>query len=278
LLSILERSSDAICIVEGISGQLLYANRTLVELLGDRARSDANLVISDILEISGVAPDCEIQAILDIAASQPVPVPARFIASSLASVPLEISICRLPCEGEQLYGIVIPVRGASGSAATKENQGRTDPLTGLRDRAFLTSRLEDLLGGERAADQRFAVLFIDLDNFKQVNDAFGHLVGDSVLQEVARRLTSCVRARDHVVRYGGDEFVVLAEQLATADDIDGIIDRIHRMLANPIDLPEGTIVLTLSIGVAQASAEYRSPNEVLAAADRAMYASKRSRT
>jgi diguanylate cyclase (GGDEF)-like protein len=111
-----------------------------------------------------------------------------------------------------------------------------------------------------------------------VNDAFGHLVGDSVLQEVARRLTSCVRARDHVVRYGGDEFVVLAEQLATADDIDGIIDRIHRMLANPIDLPEGTIVLTLSIGVAQASAEYRSPNEVLAAADRAMYASKRSRT
>jgi diguanylate cyclase (GGDEF)-like protein len=116
-------------------------------------------------------------------------------------------------------------------------------------------------------------LFVDLDNFKQVNDAYGHLVGDSVLREVARRLTSCVRAHDHVVRFGGDEFVVLAEQLTSTRDIESIVDRIHRTLETPIELPQGPIVLTLSIGVSEA-ADYSSPEEILAAADRAMYASK----
>ena len=111
---------------------------------------------------------------------------------------------------------------------------RRDPLTGLHDRAFLLARLQALLQGERLADHHFAVLFVDLDNFKQINDAYGHLVGDGVLVEIARRLNQCVREGDYVTRYGGDEFVVLIERIADRRDIQPVVDRIHAALEEPI--------------------------------------------
>jgi diguanylate cyclase (GGDEF)-like protein len=151
---------------------------------------------------------------------------------------------------------------------------RRDPLTGLHDRAFLLARLQALLQGERPADHHFAVLFVDLDNFKQINDFYGHLVGDGVLVEVARHLSHCVREEDYVVRFGGDEFVVLIEGIADKRDIQPVIDRIHDALEEPIALPAGEFRLSVSIGAAEASPEFQSPEALLAAADRAMYASK----
>jgi diguanylate cyclase (GGDEF)-like protein len=155
---------------------------------------------------------------------------------------------------------------------------RYDPLTGLPDREFLLSRLSALLSGGRAALQHFAILFVDLDNFKQVNDAHGHLVGDHVLREAARRMSHCVREGDYVVRFGGDEFVVLIEQIGDWRDIQPVVDRIHATLEEPIALPTGEFRLSVSIGAAEASPEFRTPEEMLAAADRAMYASKQRRS
>jgi diguanylate cyclase (GGDEF)-like protein len=273
LLAVLECSSDAIAIVDESSGEIVYLNPALSRWLEFRHLSNSGLAINDILDFAGAGGDDGIEALLSQSEAQSVS--ARLRAPGQAAEPVEVRVCRLAYDDEHLVSFVIPAEGL-GIGDCDRSSSRRDPLTGLRDRSFLLSRLAELLASDRAADQRFAVLFIDLDNFKQVNDGYGHLVGDNVLREVARRLASCVRTHDHVVRFGGDEFVVLAEQLAAPGDIALIVDRIHDVLKNPIELPAGAFDLTLSIGVAQGGESYRSPEDVLAAADREMYASKRS--
>jgi diguanylate cyclase (GGDEF)-like protein len=157
-------------------------------------------------------------------------------------------------------------------------KSRLDPLTGLADRAFFLERLGALLSGGRANDHRCAVLFVDVDGFKQINDTHGHLVGDRVLREVARRLAGCVRAGDHVARFGGDEFVVLLESVRGVDDTDPVAERIRMAFEHPIQLPEGEVTLAVSVGAAVAGPDERSAEALINAADRAMYAAKRAAT
>jgi diguanylate cyclase (GGDEF)-like protein len=273
LLSILESASERIAIIASDSARIVYSNPALREWLGDSAQLESGHFIHELLA-SGDAQQSVIEKISAVADATSGPALLR--AFGHPPQPVRVRVCRMRFEGVEFYGILISRADEEFAVLPDWNSWRRDPLTELRDRTFLLSRLDALLRGDRAADQRYAVLFIDLDDFKQVNDAYGHLVGDRVLREVARRLTSCVRAHDHVVRFGGDEFVVLAEQLTAPSDIETIVGRIHRVLETPISLPEGAIVLTLSIGVAEASADSRTPEDLLAAADRAMYASKHS--
>jgi diguanylate cyclase (GGDEF)-like protein len=120
------------------------------------------------------------------------------------------------------------------------------------------------------------VLFVDVDGFKQVNDLYGHLVGDRVLCEVANRLAGCVRAGDHVARFGGDEFVVLLQRVRGRDEIEPVVRRIDAAFQEPIPLPHGEVTLTVSVGAAEALAEGESAEQLINAADRAMYAAKRA--
>jgi diguanylate cyclase (GGDEF)-like protein len=161
-------------------------------------------------------------------------------------------------------------------SAADSNATRRDPLTGMPDREFLLSRVTLLLRGERAADRNFAVLFVDLDNFKRVNDQYGHLAGDCVLRELGARLSSCVREGDHATRFGGDEFVVLLEGVVGRDEIDSVVARIHDELARPIVVDDGVFALSASIGVAQAEAHHQTAEDLLNEADRQMYATKRA--
>jgi diguanylate cyclase (GGDEF)-like protein len=189
---------------------------------------------------------------------------------------VDLRFIRIATPNENLLGIVLGKSERFPAVSGAGLEERRDPLTGLRDRTFLLARLNELLQGERP-DHHFAVLFVDLDNFKQINDAYGHLVGDGVLVEVSRRLSHCLRDEDNVVRFGGDEFVVLIEGIAGWHDIQPVIDRIHRALVETVELPAGEFRLSVSIGAAEASPQLRSPEAMLAAADRAMYASKRPR-
>jgi diguanylate cyclase (GGDEF)-like protein len=189
-----------------------------------------------------------------------------------------LRLIRIVAPREPLLGIIVRELESAPSDAAPAKEGRRDPLTGLHDRAFLLARLEALLDRERAADHQFAVLFIDLDNFKQINDAYGHLVGDGVLAEIASRLSECVRDGDYVVRFGGDEFVVLIERLLDRHDVHPVVDRIHAALEAPIALPDCNVQLSVSIGIAESSPAHRSPEELLSAADRAMYASKKHKS
>lgn len=152
-----------------------------------------------------------------------------------------------------------------------------DALTGLPNRALLMDRLR--LATERARrrkDQVFAVLFLDLDGFKAINDSMGHIMGDQLLIEVARRLTTCLRTTDTIARLGGDEFTILLEDLNDERESLRIVERLQKEFATPFRLGTSDILVTASIGVVSSGLSYQSPEELLRDADTAMYAAKSS--
>jgi diguanylate cyclase (GGDEF)-like protein len=148
-------------------------------------------------------------------------------------------------------------------------QTLTDPLTGLLNRTALRFRLEEL----STTQDHVLLAFVDLNNFKHINDSFGHEAGDDVLVEVARRLQLAVRADDLVARFGGDEFVIVARNPPDQLDADAFVDRIRDALDAPWPQRRGAQV-TASVGVVEERDGRPQPEELLRAADAAMYARK----
>jgi diguanylate cyclase (GGDEF)-like protein len=151
---------------------------------------------------------------------------------------------------------------------------RHDPLTGAANRAALRERLESALARARRRAQSFAVLFVDLDRFKAINDTCGHDVGDAVLCEVAERLHQAVRTTDVVARLGGDEFAVVLEDLFPTSCPFEVAERIRTSLEQPIDVDGHKLVVTASIGVALYPEITGTIDDILKAADTAMYVAK----
>ena len=150
-----------------------------------------------------------------------------------------------------------------------------DTLTGLPNRSHLLGRMGMALSRFRHdPKQLFAVLFLDLDRFKVVNDSVGHLVGDELLKEAARRIGRCVRDPDMVARLGGDEFAIVLDFIHTADDAVAVADRVIASLAEPMRIAGKELYTSASIGIALVDARYRSPEELLRDADVAMYRAK----
>jgi len=157
------------------------------------------------------------------------------------------------------------------------HQALYDDLTGLANRTQLQSRLKIAVSRLRRHRETSAVLFLDLDGFKLINDQHGHAVGDSVLVVVARRLERMARSDDMVARLGGDEFMVLCED-TDAEGAERLVRRIRGVLRDPIALADGTFVsVGTSIGVALAESGTATPEGLLKEADAAMYADKASR-
>jgi diguanylate cyclase (GGDEF)-like protein/PAS domain S-box-containing protein len=161
-----------------------------------------------------------------------------------------------------------------------------DSLTGLANRSLLADRLTHSLARATRDPQhhRFALLYIDLDEFKVINDSLGHQIGDKLLIEVSRRLATCARkidtiARipgDHVARIGGDEFVMLLEDLRAPADALRVAERIHAALAEPFNLGGHELVARGSVGIATSDAGYSRPEEVMRDADTALYQAKQA--
>jgi len=149
-----------------------------------------------------------------------------------------------------------------------------DPLTGLANRAALYAHLDHALHRARRSGAALALLMIDLDGFKAVNDRLGHEAGDRVLVEVAERLNRCARGGDLLARLGGDEFVLVAEAGHDADAATLIGERLLYVLQAPIELGSERAFVGASIGIAFAGEEPIDVNDLLRAADRAMYAAK----
>ena len=146
-----------------------------------------------------------------------------------------------------------------------------DSLTGLPNRVLLEDRLEHALGAHTASGRHFALLFMDLDGFKAVNDTLGHHQGDALLCETARRLLGCVRQDDTVARLGGDEFVLILENLSEPEDAATVAEKLIRAISEPVYLTEHEVYVTPSIGIAICPEDGRTQEQLMAHADAAMY-------
>ena len=150
-----------------------------------------------------------------------------------------------------------------------------DSLTGLPNRSFLYGALERSLARMgRTTDHRFAVLFLDLDRFKVINDSVGHLAGDEMLKEAGSRLAACVRPFDVVARLGGDEFAVLLEDVNLPEDACHVAQRAIESLSEPMHIDGKELFTSASIGIALGNSRYRKAEELLRDADVAMYRAK----
>ncbi|BAY78993.1 response regulator receiver modulated diguanylate cyclase with PAS/PAC sensor (plasmid) [Nostoc linckia NIES-25] len=151
-----------------------------------------------------------------------------------------------------------------------------DGLTELPNRVLFLDRLKQAIErSKRKSDYYFGVLFLDLDNFKEINDRFGHGVGDDFLVAIARRLESCLRSGDTVARFGGDEFTVLLEDIRDVTDATNVARRIQDSLRLPLSLDGNQLQTTASIGIALNCNSYEEPATLLRDADTAMYRAKR---
>jgi diguanylate cyclase (GGDEF)-like protein/PAS domain S-box-containing protein len=154
------------------------------------------------------------------------------------------------------------------------DQALHDPLTRLPNRLLLQDRIDHALARQRRTQRPFALLLLDLDNFKTVNDSLGHAAGDHLLVAVAKRLTDCLRASDSAARLGGDEFAILLEDAGGPEHVTPVADRLVEALRQPFTIEQRDIFLGVSIGVAISDANRQSADEMLRDADLAMYAAK----
>jgi diguanylate cyclase (GGDEF)-like protein len=153
-----------------------------------------------------------------------------------------------------------------------------DPLTGLPNRTLLEDRLEQALGTSRREARSFAVMILDLDGFKAVNDSYGHQAGDLVLEELAARLRRCLRESDTLARLAGDEFAVLLPTLHQPSDAVVAARKLLEALREPVDVGGRPVVVGGSLGVAVFPNDGDNAVSLIGEADRAMYAAKRGGT
>ena len=165
---------------------------------------------------------------------------------------------------------------AENTALQMSVKAERDFLTGLPNRALLTDRLAQSIALAQRHRKKVALMYLDLDQFKNINDSLGHSVGDQLLQSVARRLESCVRHSDTVSRQGGDEFVVLLSEVTAAQDAVLTAEKLIKAIAEPHLIGKHRLNVTLSIGISLYPDDGEDVEAVLTNADTAMYYAKRS--
>jgi diguanylate cyclase (GGDEF)-like protein/PAS domain S-box-containing protein len=196
---------------------------------------------------------------------------------------LWVSTTKLPLRDRRgriigTFGVSRDVTAQIEAQRALEYQALHDSVTGLLNRVALTDRLGQSIAGLDRHPGRFAVLFLDIDQFKAINDTLGHDVGDQVLVEISHRLRRVARRADTIARYGGDEFVLLCGSLNEDEDVLAIAERVISAVSMPIELENHTFGISCSIGAVACADPSADPSELLERADLAMYEAKRAGT
>jgi diguanylate cyclase (GGDEF)-like protein/PAS domain S-box-containing protein len=267
-----EGMSDGAATVSA-AGIVLYANQALADLVGSTC---SRIVGKPVLGLIAESSRAGLRGVIG-ASSGGGSVEAALVTTKGHVVPALVGASTLTVDGNEITCLTVTDLTSERKAeAVLAHSAHHDALTGLPNRTLLTDRIEHALGRRPTGGGLLALHFCDVDGFKNVNDAYGHQIGDVVLQAIATRLASAVRPEDTVARIGGDEFVVLCDQLSDLDAATMVATRLSTAVATPVSTSIGMVEVTMSVGVAVAEhGDGASPDTLLRDADEAMYKAKR---
>lgn len=249
---------------------VLDVNPALCELLGYTA---GELIGDSTLKF--VPPEYRAEIVANLEAERNARYESALISRSGVKIPVEYIGRTLEFRGVQArMSIVRDLRDRKAAEARITYLAHHDEMTGLINRAHFMSLLSVALEGCRRHGKLAALLFIDLDDFKQINDTQGHRAGDEMLKEVAKRLTANIKSTDIVARFAGDEFIVLMQQLADVDQIKPQVLRIMKAISAPLRYAETELKVTASIGIAIYPNDSLDADELISQSDSAAYSAK----
>ncbi len=256
------------------AGDVTFQSPSVRKVLG---YGSEELIGRPLLELIHESDRVSVQAILDemtsLSSLEPATVVFRWRHSDGSWREVEATVTNL-LKDPTVAGLVLNGRDVTEQAelqAQLAHQAFHDPLTDLANRTLFRDRVEHTLDRRTAHDAPVAVLFVDIDDFKTVNDSLGHAAGDELLVELASRIRGCLRAGDTAARLGGDEFAILLEDTTSAEDV---ATRIGEALADPFVLNVKEVFVTASIGISISEVGQGGADELLRNADAAMYAAK----
>nr|CTQ89688.1 diguanylate cyclase/phosphodiesterase (GGDEF & EAL domains) with PAS/PAC sensor(s) [Kibdelosporangium sp. MJ126-NF4] len=273
-----DHASIGMCLV-GQGGVFLQVNRAMCDMLG---RSEAELLSLKVVDVShpeDYAVGGAAVAAMKAGSNEPFHGVKRYFHADGRIVWGQVTVSPVrPHNNAPVYLVtqIEDITERREAEARLVHQALHDSLTGLPNRALLMDRLKQVLARAGRRPALTAVLFIDLDGFKDINDSLGHDIGDEVLREIAQRISAQVRPADTVARLGGDEFVVLCSDLAGEQSAVEISERLTAAVGRPVALPgyEVQVEVTASIGIALSDNESITPEGMLRNADSAMYGAK----
>jgi diguanylate cyclase (GGDEF)-like protein/PAS domain S-box-containing protein len=276
--SLVRHSSDLITVVDA-DGLVVYQSPSIERVLGYAPEEVAGTRFEWLLDGPENSRLLHLLADAESSAGQGVEVLECSLRHSDGSTrQFEIQHANL-LHDEHVRGIVLNSRDVSERKAFEQqlqHQAFHDPVTGLANRALFAERVRHAVARTRREQNGLAVLFIDLDDFKTINDSLGHAAGDQVLRAVAMRLSDSIRASDTAARFGGDEFAVLLEGVESAQEAADTAERVLEALAEPLTLEHKELVIRSSMGISVVEGEAAGDaDEMIRNADAAMYIAKR---
>lgn len=273
----LESAPTGMAVVD-LDRRFLEVNPALCRMLGRKEAELLTMRITDVLHPDDDALDQRMRAEVLSGQRESSSGEKRVFAADRGQIWVEHSVGLLRDEDGTPLSYVsqfVDVTEARRAQQGLQFLASHDVLTSVANRHELLARIEDVLARPAPADTNLALLFIDFDEFKAINDTYGHATGDAVLVEVSRRITAHVRADDLVARIGGDEFTVALPAVRTGQDAQAVAAKIHQALATPIAVDDSSIAVRVSIGIALAEPGDNA-DRVLRRADRALYRAKRT--
>ncbi len=263
--------------LNSLDGRYMRVNHALVDLTGYDAEALVGKTFGDITHPEDI--EADMAAVRELLAGERdvYETDKRYVHAEGHVVWIQLNVTVVnDGDGRPLHFIaqMQDITERKRAQAELAHQALHDPLTGLPNRLLFLDRLEVALARLGRRDGAVAVLFLDLDRFKLINDSHGHEVGDQVLMEMAGRLRGLLRPSDTLSRFGGDEFTILCEDLSSDEDAAHVAERIAGALAEPFPLADREVFLSASIGIALGRDRAMSPGALLRDADAAMYGAK----
>jgi diguanylate cyclase (GGDEF)-like protein/PAS domain S-box-containing protein len=267
-----ENMSDGAATVSP-EGIVLYANQALADLLASTCPQIVGQPLLDLMTDTSHRRLSEMLGPDSVGGS----VEASLVTADAQTIPVLVGASSLAIDGDRVTCITVTdLTSERRAEAAAAHSAQHDALTGLPNRTLLADRIQHALDRRSAERSLLVLLFCDIDGFKNINDAYGHQVGDDILRTVANRLSTAVRPHDTVSRIGGDEFVILCEDLGDLTDAAAVAARVRAAIAQPSTAGTEKLDVTISIGIAVAEAdETTTPDSLLRDADEAMYKAKR---